>query len=145
MKFYFTRKNLVVLVLFLCLLILWMFLSGCSRGAVQPDAPCVSRGPANALAGLAVWATWIAGAGLLVCGLVAFFRPSWAIAKAALACLAVMLSAGILHWISAHWAILLGLCTGVILLSGVAWAYINRHFLEKKTGVDLNRNGTIGT
>jgi hypothetical protein len=145
MRFFITKKILVGIIVALCALIYFMFLSGCGRGSVQPEPPSVPGGPANALAGLAVWATWASGAGLLLCGVATFFLPNkLQILRIALGCIATMLTAGILHWISAHWAVLLGLCACVILLSGVAWAYINRRFLEKKSGVDLNRDGKIG-
>lgn len=152
MNFFITKKMLVAVILLLCGILIAIWLTGCGHGTagLRPPGtgtPGVHGGPASALAGLAVWATWAAGVGLLLCGVAAalpIFPNKLAIAKVALGCLAGLITAGMLHWISAHWAVLLGLCAGVLVLSGVAWAYINRKALERRSGVDLNRDGRIG-
>ncbi len=146
MSYFITKKKLFIALCIIAALWALSTLIGCGAG-LRPPGPEkeLHGGPSGALASLAVWAAWIAGAGLLVCGVVAFFRPSAQIAKLTLCCVSMLITAGILHWVSTHWAILLGLCVSVLVLSGAAWTYINRKALEKKTGIDLNRDGRIGT
>ncbi len=147
MRFFITKKVLVGVIIALCAVIYVIFLSGCRSAGLRPPssgATCIS-GPGSVLADVALYATWAAGVGLICCGIAAVWLPNkFNIAKVALGCFAALVVAGIMHWIAAHWAVLLGLCAGVLVLSGIGWAYINRKALEKKSGVDLNRDGKIG-
>ncbi len=139
MRFFITKKVLVGVIVALSAILFWIFFTGCgSAGLRPPGAPNVHAGPANALAGLAVWATWIAGVGLLCCGIAAVFRPSLEIGKAALGCLAALVIAGILAWLAANLAVLVGLCIAVVVLSAVGYLYLHRKVIKKKTGVDVN-------
>lgn len=148
MRFFITKKNLVWLIFLLCCVIFAIFLTGCGKSAglrpPGPGAPGIS-GPGGTLSSLATWATWASGIGLLGCGVAAAFLPNkFQIAKLALGCFAALLTAGILHWVAAHWAILLGLCAGVLVLGGVGYVFLNRKILEKRLNCDLDQNGKIG-
>ncbi len=148
MRFFITKKVLVGVIIALCAVIYVIFLSGCGSAGLRPPGSgktCIS-GPGSVLADVALYATWAAGVGLILCGIAIALRPAkaWEFAKVALGCFAALVVAGILHWIAAHWAILLGLCAGVLVLSGIGWAYINRKALEKKSGIDLNQDGRLG-
>ncbi len=139
----FTKIEWTILAAIFCVLVF----SGCSwfRGSVQPGSPPLPGGPAGALAGLAVWATWAAGVSLLACGVAAIFLPNkLEVAKVAVGCLAALAVAGILHWISAHWAVLLGLCAGVLVLAGIAYLYLHRRALECYVGQDLDGDKKVG-
>ncbi len=106
-----------------------------------------SGGPSVVLAHVAVLATWAAGGIFVLCGIAAtlpWFPNKFLIAKVALGCLAALLTAGILHWISAHWAVLMGLCAGVLVLGGVAYLYLHRRQIERCTRTDLNGDGRVG-
>ncbi len=123
--------------LLLCSLIVIIALAGCGhRGSLlaSPGSAAASlpEGPSGILASLALWVTWAAGVGLLACGVAAIFLPNkLGIAKVAIGCLAALLVAGILAWISAHWAIIMGLCAGVLVLAGIGYLYVHRAAIEK--------------
>lgn len=151
MNFYITKKVLVFVILALCALLFWIFITGCgSPAGLRPPgtgAASVSTGPAGVLTSLALFATWASGVGLFLCGIAAalpVFPNKLLIGRLAICCLAGLLTAGIMHWIAGHWALIVGLCIGVLVLCGIGWVYLNRRYLEKKTGVDLNRDGRIG-
>lgn len=149
MRYFITKKVLVGIIILLCAIIFAMFAMGCGgsvAGLRPPGQPCpVASAPAGVLSNVAIWATWAAAVGLLACGVAMVFLPNKArVGQAAVGCLAILLIAGILHWIAAHWALLMLLCLIVLLCCGGAYAYLNRKALEKKSGIDLNRDGKIG-
>ncbi len=139
MRFYVTRRDLIWLVLFLSAVIYALFLTGCGAGLRPPGAPSVHAGPAGALAGLAVWATWIAGVGLLCCGVAAIWLPNkLGVAKVALGCLTLLAVSFLLGWIAKHETLVLGSIAGVLLLGAIGYTWLHRKDVKKRTGIDLN-------
>ncbi len=139
MRFYVTRRDLIWLVLFLSAVIYALFLTGCGAGLRPPGAPRVHDGPAAALAGLAVWAAWAAGAGLLCCGVAAIWLPDkLGVAKIAVGFLTMLAVSFLLGWVAAHAALVMGGIVIVLLLGAVGYTWLHRADVKKKTGIDLN-------
>jgi len=148
MKFYITRKTLVGVILALCGVIFFLALSGCgSRGSLPAGNPSFFHGgPSGVLTKLAILATALAGTGLIACAFLAMFYPDkLKVAKLAVACVTVIIGSQITYWLGAH--LVLATCLSIVaLLCGLGvYAWIHRRELEKKIGVDLNRDGKIGT
>ena len=125
-----------------------LMLTGCGSPVPRsPDdgAPGVPGGPTSVIHGIALVASGLAGAGLLVCALGAVFWPDKSrIAKLAVACLAVLVAAQCLYWIGDHLKIAAGLAALALALGAVGWAWVHRKAIEKRTGIDLNRDGRLG-
>ncbi len=125
-----------------CIISLAYLLSGCGpRTAVpnQPGSSGVHDGPANALAGLAVYAAWVSGVGLLCCGVAAIFSADkFSVAKVAIGCLTVLAISFLLGWVAAHAAIIMGGCAAVLLCGAVGYIWLHRVDVKQKTGLDLN-------
>lgn len=116
-------------------------IAGCGRGLVPAGAheKSVSGGPGGALDSLAILATWIAGVGLLLCGVAAIWAPNkFAVAKVAICCVAIIGVSCLLHWLAGHTALLVGASAAVLLLSTVSYVWLHRVDVKKKTGIDLN-------
>ncbi len=126
----------------IAMLSLAYFLSGCGpRIAVpnQPGSSGIHGGPAGALAGLAVYAAWISGAGLLCCGVAAVFAPNkLGVAKVAIGCVAILAISFLLGWIADHPTLVVGGCIAVLLCWAISHVWIHRVDVKKKTGLDLN-------
>jgi hypothetical protein len=146
MKFYVTRKILVGIILALCALIYFMFLTGCARGAVQPGAAAsIPTGPAQVLSRIAIAATAVAGASLIACGFLAvFYANKYLVAKLAIACVAIIIASQIVYQFGQH----LGIVSLIAALAAVAgaglWAWAHLSKIEKRLMCDLNRDGKIG-
>ncbi len=125
---------------FLIVVIIALGLVGCgSAGLRPPGAPIIHDGPAAALAGLAVWAAWASGVGLLCCGIAAVFAPNkFGVAKVAVGCLTVLAISFLLGWVAAHAAIVMGGIAAVLLLGAVGYTWLHRADVKKRTGLDLN-------
>ena len=144
MRFFITKKVLVGVIIALCAVIYVIFLSGCVRGSLPPAPKTgLHDGPAAALASLAVWAAWIAGIGLLGCGVMAFLRPSFAVAKFACSCLTILCVSFLLGWVAANATIILGSVVVILLLGAVGYTWLHRVDVKKKTGIDLNWLGRV--
>ncbi len=125
---------------FLIVGIIALGLVGCgSAGLRPPGAPSIHDGPAAALAGLAVWAAWAAGVGLLCCGIAAWFLPNKeAIGKVACCCFATIGIGFLLGWIADHPRLVIGGCVVVLLLAAISFSWLHRRSLKKRTGIDLD-------
>ena len=149
MKFYVTRKTLVGVILALCAVIFFLALSGCgSRGSLPGSNPPWFHGgsPASVLTRLALVATALAGAGLIACAFLAAFYPDKAkVAKLAVACVTIIIGSQITYWLGSHLVLATVLSLVAILCGLGIYGWIHRRELEKKTGIDLNRDGKIGT
>ncbi len=147
MRFFITKKALVVVILALCAVIYAIFLSGCGHAGARPPVPSGKAsvsGPAGVVASVALYGTWIASVGLLCCGIAAIFAANkWEVVKLAIGCFAVLATAGLLHWVSAHWAILVCLVVIVLISSGVAYIWAHRRSLECSLGIDIDQDGEI--
>lgn len=125
-----------------------LFLAGC--GAPVPRSPDVGAsgvhdGPAGILHWLALFASGVAGAGLLVCAVLAVFSPNkLRVAKFAVACLATLVAAQCLFWIGEHLKLAAGLAACALGIGGLVCLWVHRKALEKLTGIDLNRDGRLG-
>ena len=128
---------------------------GCGRrgarppGATLPPArspsPGLYDGPAGILHWLSLGASALAGVGLILCAVAAVFVPNkWAVAKAAIACVCVLLGAQAAYWLAQH--LVLATLVGVIIVvcGVVGWGWVNRKALEVKWKFDLDRDGKIG-
>lgn len=147
MKFYFTRKTLVGVILALCGLIFWMALTGCgSRGSLPASPPSFFHGgPSGVLTKLALFATALAGTGLIACAFLAMFYPDKAkVAKLAVACVTVIIGAQITFWLGAHLVLASVLSLLAIVCGLGVYGWVHRRALEKKIGIDLNKDGKIG-
>jgi len=146
MKFYVTRKILVGIILALCALIYVMFLSSCSRGAVQPGiTQSVPGGPAAILSRIALAATAVAGTGLVACGFLAvFYANKFLVAKLAIACAATIIASQVVYQFGQY----LGVASLVAVVVGIGvagvWAWAHLAKIEKRFNCDINQDGKIG-
>ncbi len=123
------------------LILLTLILSGCGPRIAVPNQPTASvhGGPAGALAGLAVWAAWASGIGLLCCGVAAIWLPNkLGVAKVAVGCFTVLAISFLLGWVAAHAAIVMGGSAAILLLGAIGYTWLHRADVKKRTGLDLN-------
>ncbi len=139
---HFTKTEWLLLLAAIAAIAAPIILLGCGRHIavpVQPGQTVVHAGPAGAVAGLAVYAAWAAGVGLLLCGVAAVFLPNKiGVAKVAVGCIAALAISFLLGWVAAHAAIVMGGSAAILLLGTVAYIWLHRVDFKKKTGVDLN-------
>jgi amino acid permease len=125
-----------------------LFITGCaSRGALPAGkgTPWLHGGPAGVLTSIAVIATALAGTGLIACAFLAMFYPDkLKVAKLAVACVTIIIGAQITYWLGSH--LVLATCLSILsLVCGlVVYGWVHRRELEVKTGIDINRDGSIG-
>jgi len=129
--------------------ILTMFLSGCgNRGSLPAgtSTPFFHGGPSGVLTSLALVATALAGTGLIACAFLAMFYPDkLKVAKLAVACITVIIGSQITYWLGSHLVLATCLSIAALLCGAGVYAWIHRRELEKEIGIDLNRDGEIGT
>ena len=148
MKFYITRKTLVGVILALCGVIFFLALSGCgSRGSLPGGETTPGlHGIPKLIQSIAVAVSGMATVALIICGIALAFVPNkLAVAKFALAALAALVSAGILWYLAAYWALAIFGSAFVLLLGVFGYGYVHRKDIDRRTGIDLNRDGKIGT
>ncbi len=142
-----TPRDVMWLLLCISAVAFAIALSGCGHAGLRPPATNGQTGvsgPAGVVATVALYGTWIASVGLLCCGIAAIFAANkWEVAKLAVGCFAVLATAAVLHWVSAHWAVLVGLCVVVLVSSGVAYGWLHRRSLECSLGIDIDQDGEI--
>lgn len=135
--------NILMVALFVGLMLFIVY--GCAPRGSVPPAPGISGGPASVLARVGLIASGLGATGLVLCVLAAWFWPNkFTVAKAAIGCAGLIAIGAILYHLALH----LGLYVGISLVGAVlagAWR-AHRHvgYLERKTGIDLDRNGKIG-
>jgi hypothetical protein len=139
MKPRFTKWEWLVLALVLAVLL--SALVGCTRGSVPGGAPSIP-GPASIVTRIGTIALAIGSAGLVACGFLAWFYPNkFTVLKLFIACLTLIASGAVLHFVAAHLGWLVA--CGVVLVAGyLCYRHVAR--LEKALGMDLNRDGKIG-
>jgi hypothetical protein len=103
--------------------------------------------PAEAVTRLATWGAWLAGVILLLGCVALFVVPSAARAKVlgamgGAACLLV--GAQLLYGIGTHLRVIGIILACVGLLVGMAVIWARRAWIERKTGLDLDRDGVVG-
>lgn len=123
--------------------------AGCSSRGSLPDGkstPWFHGGPGGVLTGLALVATALAGTGLIACAFLGMFYPDkLKVAKLAIACVTIIIGAQVTYWLGSH-LVLATVLSLVVMLCGLGvYGWLHRRELEKKTGIDLNGNGTLGT
>lgn len=97
------------------------------------------------LIALAMILAGLATVALVLCGIALWFVPNkLSVAKFALAAFGALLAAGLLYWLAAYWALAIGLSAAVLVAGLVGYAWLHRKEIEKKTGIDLNRDGRLG-
>lgn len=114
-------------------------------GSAEP----AGTGVAGVIQHIAIAAAAIGSIGIFLAGLILVFVKDFALAfKVAIAAVAIIIAAAILHWLGTHLALAVGLCIAVAILAGAAWLWVHRAWVvaraEEVTGKDLDRNGTIG-
>lgn len=124
-------------------------LAGCFGAGVRPPGTDTDGGSLTGIAGtiarIAVLISGLATVALVACGVAFFFVPNkLAVGKFACAAFAALLSAGILYWLAEHWALAVGCSAGVLLLGLFCYGYLHRKDIEKRTGIDLNKDGLVG-
>lgn len=133
-----------VLILVIALL---FTLYGCgSRGSVPGSTQSVPRGPAGVLTYISLIATAVAGSLLIACAFLAvFYHDKLKVAKLAIACVTVIVGSQIVYWLGSH--LVLASFLALLVAAGGAglWVWVHRRKIEVKTGIDINRDGKIGT
>lgn len=94
---------------------------------------------------LAVGATAVAGAILIACAFLAWFYPDkLKVAKLAIACITIIIGSQITYWLGSHLVLASVLALLACACGAGIWAWVHRRALERKTGLDFNRDGKVG-
>ncbi len=123
---------------------------GYSAGLRPPGMPAHDgsfTGIAAVIARVAVVTAYVASFALVLCG-VAVFLPfivnKFAIVKYAAGAFTALIIAGLLYFLAEHYALAIGLAL-VCLGGGILWVgYCHRKDLEKRLGIDIDKDGKVG-
>ena len=142
-----TRNDLIFGALCVLALCAVLALTGCDTVARSPGAtaPGVHGGPAGVLHWIALVASGLAGAGLVLCAIGAVFHPNkFLVGKVAIACVATLLGCQIAYWLADHLRLAATLAVVLLAVCALAWVWLNRKALEVRAGVDFDRDGKVG-
>lgn len=147
MRFFITKKVLVTIIVLLALIMLAMALQGCGSVGLRPPAITDdnSSGVSGIVANLSLYLTALATLGFVGCIVAAFWTSNWIkFGKGALGCLIAISASQFAYWYGKHVGLITWLLVAAAVIAAGVYLWLHIRQFEKKTGIDIDRNGKIG-